>query len=833
MSTTSTSWAGPPVSRGGCVSLRLPLVLALAGFGVILGVTHAGAQVVRQDFYAVDGFVDATVLSGNKLYIGGGFKQVGPTTGSGVPIDPATGVPVPGFPKILGGIFAAIPDGSGGWYIGGTFSSVGGLPRNNIAHVLSDFSVSPWNPNADGAVYTLLLSGGLLYAGGVFGRIGSQDRASVAIIDTSSGMPTVWNAGTTAGFPVTALTVYRGTVWIAGIGTWASIGGRSRSFIAGIDSVTGLANTWDPYTDGPVYSLAISGNILYLGGGFAHIGLAARNNLAALDLTTGLPTGWNPNVDGRVSALIPAAGKLYVGGYFTHIGGQQRNYIARVDSVSGSPDSWNPNSNNNVYALAPRGGTMYAGGNFSQVGGQTRNLLAAIDTTTGLATAWNPNLSGRVGPSVLALAVAPSGPIYAGGDFNIVGGQTRSNLACLDLTTGQPTAWNPGANNVVRALATSGSVIYAGGDFTNAGGQTRNYVAAFDTLNGQASAWNPIASAPVYALAYGGSFIHVGGAFTNIGGQNRNYIAALSPAFGSAVLGWNPNANGLVESLAEAGGTLFVSGSFTNIGGQNRNRLAALFTDPNNGAARPWNPNANNDPVALALGPPSSGVSTLYVGGYFTSVGGQSRSRIAAIDTATASALAWDPNPSVSANFPSVLTLATAGTTVYAGGSFTMIGGQSRSNLAALDATSGSATAWNVNVLGEPEALCIAPGLVCVGGDFPWIGNAPQTGIAAISQGLTLAANPPPPAVPASLWIRSERNPSGSPIRLTYSLPSTEPVTVTVYDAAGRRIVAPIEGVVQAAGEHGLGVKGLPAGVYLCRLQAGPGTRTIKIEVLR
>jgi len=88
-----------------------------------------------------------------------------------------------------------------------------------------------------------------------------------------------------------------------------------------------------------------------------------------------------------------------------------------------------------------------------------------------------------------------------------------------------------------------------------------------------------------------------------------------------------------------------------------------------------FDPNASSSVSALAV---SDG--TVYVGGPFTSIGGQARSRIAALDTATGSATAWNPDAS-----DDVLALAVSGSTVYAGGSFTTIAGLPRRGLAVFE----------------------------------------------------------------------------------------------------------------------------------------------------
>jgi hypothetical protein len=45
------------------------------------------------------------------------------------------------MPRVAGTVYAVAPDGSGGWYVGGSFTHVGGTPRSNLAHVFADQSL--------------------------------------------------------------------------------------------------------------------------------------------------------------------------------------------------------------------------------------------------------------------------------------------------------------------------------------------------------------------------------------------------------------------------------------------------------------------------------------------------------------------------------------------------------------------------------------------------------------------------------------------------------------------------------------------------------------------
>jgi hypothetical protein len=229
-------------------------------------------------------------------------------------------------------------------------------------------------------------------------------------------------------------------------------------------------------------------------------------------------------------------------------------------------------TNGTVYSIVRDGGTIYIGGNFTQVGPAIGGAVT-IDAGTGAARQPHPDVAGNVH------AVAPdgNGGWYLGGDFTAVRGQPRNNLAHLDAG-GNLTAWNPIANNRVRALAVRGGIVYAGGVFTAIGGQPRTMIAALDAASGAATAWNPNAGVRVDDLAVGEGTVYAGGGFTSIGGAPRNFIAALDATSGAATA-WNPNADGYVNALTVSGSTVYAGGRFASIAGQPQRGMAAISAD--------------------------------------------------------------------------------------------------------------------------------------------------------------------------------------------------------------------------------------------------------------
>jgi hypothetical protein len=748
-------------------SARVWAVLAIAGsLFACTSAAVAAPNSAPDATYVVNGDVYAVARSGNTVYLGGDFSQIGPRTGALVSLSETSGSPDLALPKVTGGggyVSAVVSDGHGGEYIGGTFTHVGGIARANLAHILANDTVDPnWNPDVNGSVYTVALSGNTVYFGGNFAGAdainGTVTRTYAAAVDATTGVATGWNPVLTAA--VDAVAVSGTTAYLGGEFVGAgSVDSTTRDYVAAVNASTGtINNTWNPGANGAVQVIVLDGSTVYLGGDFHGadaIGSDDRNYAAAVDATSGSVTSWNPNANDDVEAIAVSGSVVYLGGDFGGMdsmnGGDERDGLAAVDATTGAVTSWNPGANEAVYALAVDGGTVYAAGAFSRVGasgGEARNFIAAIDATTGAVTSWNPNAN----EDVYALALSGTN-VVAGGYFSSVGGVERDDAAAINAADGTPTAWNPDASDDVSAIAVSGNTVYLGGYFAGAdsiGTSTRDYAAAVDATTGAVEPWNPSPTEPIHTVAVSGNTVYLGGDFHGAGSIDgsvtRNYAAAVDATTGLATA-WNPDANDDVSALAVSGNTVYLGGDFHGAdsinGAQPRNYAAAV--DATTGIATGWDPDADGTVLALAV----SG-NTVYLGGDFDSINGsQTRNSAAAVDATTGVATSWNPDLN-----GGVEALALSGNTVYIAGSFSgsdaINATVTRNRLASVDASTGIVTAWNPAPDGDAYAIAVASdGTVYAGGAFNSFDLDPQAGFASFSEPPANTTLPQVTGVPA------------------------------------------------------------------------------------
>jgi hypothetical protein len=681
------------------------------------------------------GTVETVAVSGKTAYVGGDFGYVGPETGSFVSLDASNGTVAPAWPLVDGTVSAVVSDGAGGWFVGGSFASVGTRHADNLAHVGADGALdTAFQGGTDGPVYALARSGGTLFVGGFFTHAGTFARAGLAAFDSGTGAVVAgFDPGIAGDNPfVSALALSGATLYVGGL--FDTLGGQPRDNLGAL-TTAGTVTAWNPHTNDLVNAIALGpapSNTVYVGGFFDTVNTGTiRHFAAAFDPASGTATSWDPRPNGAVYALVVANFTVYLGGSFTTVFGAARNAAAAVDADTATLDSWDPNVTGAVYQLAASGTTIYAAGSFQTVNGGTtsRDNVALFDNSTGTAV---EGFAPVVGGDVFALGLAGTS-LVAGGAFHSAangdpGTFRRDNLAAVDLPTGLPTSWNPHTNDIVFALAVSGSTVYVGGGFTRVNGSTlRNGLAAFGASVSTALQWNPNVNGNVFALAVLGGTVYAGGDFTTASGLTRNRVAALgATGAGSPLSSWNPGANGTVYALDAWNNTVYLGGDFTTVGGQTRTRLAAVDTSA---AVTPWNPNASDTVYVL-----SHAGSTEYAGGAFTKVNGTlARGAAAAFDAGgSGAATSWNPRLALDATSPAVvISLAPKDSTMYLGGIFHTAGDCATScfltpDVAAVSLASGApVTTWQPVPNNVVNAVAISPQGLVVGGTFTALGYPP------------------------------------------------------------------------------------------------------------
>ncbi|MBI5773956.1 MAG: hypothetical protein HZA89_09480, partial [Verrucomicrobia bacterium] len=530
------------------------------------------ADFPRNDFPLANGPVHTLLETNGFLYLGGGFTELGTNTGKAVPVNATNGDPLVGFPKFDRDVNVIIPDSTNGWYVGGTFLNISGVPRLRLARLLRDFSVDVnFTADFDSTVSALALRGGELYVGGAFVRVTNYvggvrtvtGRSRYAVLDRFTGAPSrpadpVFNNTVNAIAPGPLNRIYVGGTFTL-VTTATATNALFR--LAALDAAGGILPGFQADADaGTVRALSVSsdGQTLFAGGDFTRITNGGttfpRFRLAGLNIgANGAPGAFQSDMSAPVRApwFLTNANppRLVAGGDFTVVTGRNLTLnsgrIASLDAVLGDPSTvWTPGVDGSVNALWQDGASDYVGGAFTSVtnvlgGGATaRRRAVALSTNqaaTAVVQAWNPAPAAAVN----ALA-ANRGTAYVGGVFNFTRGVARNRLAAIETATGQITPWNPNANNTVLALATAylggatngSNVLYAGGQFTTVSGGPGLRLVMLNTNVYETNATNPLVistftngsgdvlftngfSGTIRALAVGPTNLYVGGDFTN------------------------------------------------------------------------------------------------------------------------------------------------------------------------------------------------------------------------------------------------------------------------------------------------------------------------------
>lgn len=319
-------------------------------------------------------------------------------------------------------------------------------------------------------------------------------------------------------------------------------------------------------------------------------------------------------------------------------------------------------------------------------------------------------LTGLSPGKIYALTTDSSGAVLIAGDFTSIGGTNRGMIAKLDSSGKLMSSFGTGtgANGPIRSMLvqTDGKIL-VGGEFTSINGTARNRIARLNSDGSLDTTFNPGSGAngTVFAITTSTasypsyiSGIIIGGDFTSYNGTNRGRVALLSTS-GSLNTGYlnSSGANGTVYTIAATSNSysyssssgLYFGGAFTTFNGQTRKRIAKLnsyFGLDNN-----FNLSSGpNGPVyCISLIQNGFSGTSLLVGGEFTEFNGYIRGNLALLS----SSYSFSSAPNLDQFFDvwtdgAVRTIANTSQyysstqNIYIGGDFQMVNGASRKRIA-------------------------------------------------------------------------------------------------------------------------------------------------------
>ncbi len=610
---------------------------------------------------SLNAYVSALALDGNNLYVGGKFTNIAGPVLTNLAADyvakwdcnlnywsslGSNG----GSDGSLNGEVTSLAVSGTNLYVGGAFTNV-----NNKGTVLypADY-IAKWN----GTDWSALGSNGA--------NEGSLNHAVKAVAVDASGNVYAGggfvNVTNSDGIPINAADYV--AKWDALTGNWSALGSDGNGGNAILNNGIILVN-----------ALAVSGSKVYVAGLFE-----VNNNgtpLSGKNFVSWDGTNWSTPIatlaDGALNDTVYAIAvdgtNVYVGGYFTDVGNGATklgaaDYIAKWDgshwSALGSNGHGDGSLNSTVYAITVKGTDVYVGGDFYDVNNKGTILseadyIAKWDTLTGNWSALGSDGSGEGALNSTVFALQFNGTdLYAGGWFTDVTSNGHTWYSEDYIAKWNGTDWLPllgdgnnngSLNNIVKALAVSGTDLYVGGEFTdvNNGGvilHAADYIAKWNGSSWSALGNNGIAGegsldSPVYTMAVSGSNVYVGGYFSNVNNNGDILYAADKIAKWDALtnnwsaLGHNSTGNGVfsganweIDSIITNGDNVYVGGYFYDLEDNTTPLNAADYVAKWDGSH--WsalgsdgagNGSLNKDVYAL-----SAGVSNLYVGGLFTDV---------------------------------------------------------------------------------------------------------------------------------------------------------------------------------------------------------------------
>lgn len=366
---------------------------ATAGAGAP-GVAYTSTDV--RDTWSANGTVRSLSTTSERIYLGGDFTRMRDGDGTSrrrtrlsALTDGGSRLSTAWKPTVDGRVRDVMARGRGGLpdivYVGGSFSTVNGTPRDNVVAIGHDGAViDGFRANTDGEVWSITRLGGDVLLGGDFSTVRGQPCPALCRVDGETGQPTSWSADVGGGGVRTVdVTADRERLVVGG--TFRTLSDRPRDFLGEVDLDTGAVTSFTPprmCSDCGVLDVTSTQDTVY-----AAVAGGGGGRAAAYDLETS-QRRWSIKADGDVQAVALRDGVLYAGGHFgPTFDGQERHQLAAVNPVDGALQSWRVTMEGQdapgVWDLQAASEGLYVAGGFRSLGPSGQSRFAVLEPTSG------------------------------------------------------------------------------------------------------------------------------------------------------------------------------------------------------------------------------------------------------------------------------------------------------------------------------------------------------------------------------------------------------------------------------------------------------------------
>jgi len=596
-----------------------------------------------------------------------------------------------------GWILAAVLQPDGKLLIAGRFSKVHGVARHGIARLNTDgtldLSFDPGGGTAPGAKGIVLQTDSKIIIFGYFGSFDGTNRfTSIARLNSDGSLDNSFDPG--RGISRDGRDDGSGGALSPGTVNSAVLQPDGKIVLVGqfFHIITGpgtsvsrscVARFNSDGTFDPSYNPGTGAQNFYVDPSSTFVNYAVRQNMG------------------------PHSGKIIIAGYFD---GFDDHFdipgLVRLNPDGSLDETFNPGvaaDSFSVFGLFVQADDqILIFGRFTSFSGVPRSGIVRLDSSGvvdgGFSTEVFTNYYDVGG--VFSVAQQSNGKLIVGGTFHSLGGVVAHNVVRLETNGARDVSYNatgagPSAVHITAVLVrSSDSKIFLGGYFSTYGNAPRNNMAWANADGSVDNTFTSLSGATdydstIYAVAVQpDGKILVGGFFTSFNGTPHYNLVRLNPdstidASFDAALGTSGSVRAI---LYQPDGKIVIGGFFTSVNGVARGRVARINADGTLDTS--FDPGTGADSVVYALAQDS--VGNIYAGGAISSFNGASLTGIVKLNPNGGVDPAFNPGGGGASS--TVFAIAPPDGTggIVIGGQFTRYNGVNRRTVARLNVTTGA-----------------------------------------------------------------------------------------------------------------------------------------------